>query len=70
MRRRDPIVLITTGNSDVSPSATVAQTTAFAAAGRFHFAVRPLGDHQISVDRRSDAFQFALFFKSIDEMPK
>jgi hypothetical protein len=42
----------------------------FAAVGRFHLAVGPFSDEEIGVDRDSDTFQFAGFFKSIQELSK
>src|SRR5947208_15362922 len=37
---------------------------------RFHFAVRPFCNEQIRVDRYGDAFELALFVKSVDELSK
>ena len=42
----------------------------FPAGGRFHFAVGPFRNQQIGVDRDSDAFQFARFVKSVEELSK
>ena len=71
MRRRDPIVLIASGNFDGLPvDRRLLEEQRLPAAGRFHLAVRPFRDQQIGLDRNGDALQLARLIERLNELPE